>query len=323
MPDIAVDHLLTPDDRDKALREDVWTGLRTRPKALPPKWFYDERGSALFDQITELPEYYPTRREREILARRAEEIAGITEAVTLLELGAGSGDKTRLLLDALRGAGTLRRYVPVDVSGAYLTTAARRLATAYPSLRVHAVVADFEIHLHHLPQGGRRLIAFLGSTIGNLLPQERGEFLGRLRAAMEDTDFLLLGADLIKDPDRLLRAYDDGQGITAAFNRNVLSVINRQLGADFIPEMYQHVAVWNADQEWIEMRLRACRDQRATIPALDLTVWFTEGEDLRTEVSAKFRPSRLASELNAAGLALYRMWTDPAGDFAVCLARPA
>ncbi|MFI6522949.1 L-histidine N(alpha)-methyltransferase [Spirillospora sp. NPDC050679] len=316
-----MDRFLTADDLAKTLRRDVYDGLTADPKALPPKWFYDERGSGLFEEITALEEYYPTRREREILTARAAEIAELTGARTLLELGAGSGEKTRLLLDAL--GGTLRSYVPVDVSGDFLSGAAAAIAADHPGLTVHPVVADYERHLHLLPSGNRRLVAFLGGTIGNMAPAERAGFLGALRATMGGGDALLLGADLVKDPGRLVRAYDDAAGVTAEFNRNVLHVVNRELAADFDARAFEHVAVWNAAEEWIEMRLRSTRDQTVRIGGLDLAVEFAEGEEVRTEISAKFRRERLERELAASGLALAEMWTDAAGDFSLCLARPA
>lgn len=318
-----IDTFLTPDDLDKALRRDVSDGLRATPKTLPPKWFYDEYGSELFERITRLEEYYPTRRERAILTERAAQIAAFTKARTLLELGAGSGEKTRLLLDALKAGGTLRSYVPVDVSGDFLATAADRIAADYPGLTIRAVAADYERHLHLLPGGGQRLVASLGGTIGNLPPAERVGFLGGLRATMLDGDFLLLGVDQVKDPARLVRAYDDAEGVTADFNRNVLRVINRELGADFAPESYEHLAIWNPEEEWIEMRLRSTRDHVVDIPALGMQVPFAAGEDLHTEISAKFRRDRLHGELAGAGLEMTHWWTDPAGDFALCLARAA
>lgn len=315
-----MDRFLTADDLAKSLRRDVRDGLTSTPKTLPPKWFYDERGSALFEEITRLDEYYPTRREREILAARASDIAAATGAETLLELGAGSGEKTRLLLGALNG--TLRSYVPVDVSGDFLAEAAAQIAADHPGLAVRAVVADYEQHLHLLPGGRRRLIAFLGGTIGNMASAARVGFLGRLRAGMGDGDALLLGADLVKDPGRLLRAYDDAAGVTAEFNRNVLHVINRELDADFDPDAFAHVALWDAQEEWIEMRLRSTRDQAVRIGGLDLEVSFAAGEEMRTEISAKFRRERLEAELGAAGLSITEFWTDPAGDFSLSLARP-
>jgi L-histidine N-alpha-methyltransferase len=316
----AIDRFLTTDDLDKSLRQDVTEGLTAEPKRLPPKWFYDERGSELFEEITRLQEYYPTRRERAILTKRAPDIAAVTGARTLVELGAGSGEKTRLLLDAL--AGTLKTYVPVDVSGEFLADAADQIALDHPGLTVHAVVADYERHLHLLPTGPKRLLVFLGGTIGNMIPAERIGFLGGVRATMSDGDALLLGADLVKDPGRLVRAYDDARGVTADFNKNVLRVINRKLGADFVLEAYDHVALWDAENEWIEMRLRSLADQKVRIEALDLEVRFAEGEEMRTEISAKFRRERLADELAHASLALDQWWTDPAGDFSLSLARP-
>lgn len=316
-----MDRFLTADDLAKTLRKDVREGLSGTPKTLPPKWFYDERGSELFEEITRLEEYYPTRREREILAARAPGIAAATGARTLLELGAGSGEKTRVLLDAL--AGTLRTYVPVDVSGDFLEQAAAGIAADHPGLAVRAVAADYEQHLPLLPGGERRLIAFLGGTIGNMPPAERIGFLGALRATMDEGDFLLLGADLVKDPERLVRAYDDAAGVTAEFNRNVLSVVNRELDADFDIGAFEHVAVWNAAEEQIEMRLRSLRAQDVRVGGLDLDVSFAEGEETRTEISAKFRRERLEAELGAAGMELAEFWTDEAGDYSLSLARPA
>jgi L-histidine N-alpha-methyltransferase len=318
-----IDRNLTADDLDKALRGDVAAGLTARPKQLPPKWFYDERGSALFEEITALPEYYPTRAERAILELRADEIADAADAEALIELGSGSGIKTRLLLDAMRRHGRLTRFVPVDVSGDFLAASATRVADDYPRMDVHAVVGDFEEHLGLLPvaeDGGRQLLAVLGSTIGNQEPGPRAAFLRDIRAVLSAGDSLLLGADLVKDPARLVAAYDDAQGVTAAFNRNVLSVINGRLGADFDPEGFDHVARWDADHEWIEMRLRARADQHVRVADLDLDVDFAAGEEMRTEISAKFRREGLSAELDAAGFELTRWWTDPAGDFALTLA---
>jgi L-histidine N-alpha-methyltransferase len=312
---------LTPDDLGKSLRQDVADGLTAFPKTLPPKWFYDERGSELFEEITRLEEYYPTRRERAILTERAAEIASVTGARTLLELGAGSGEKTRLLLDAL--GGTLRTYVPVDVSGDFLATAAEQIATEYPALSVQPIVADYERHLDQLPGGERRLIAFLGGTIGNMEPDERVSFLGGLRATMAEDDALLIGADLVKAPQRLVRAYDDARGVTAEFNRNVLHVINRELGADFAVSRFSHVAVWDGTEERIEMRLRSTQAQTVRVAALDLVVEFAAGEEMRTEISAKFRRERFDASMEAAGLRVDQWWTDKDQDFVLSLVRPA
>ncbi|QDQ14970.1 L-histidine N(alpha)-methyltransferase [Streptomyces spectabilis] len=307
---------LPEDATDAALRADVLHGLTHTPKTLPPKWFYDARGSVLFDEITTLPEYYPTRAEREILVARSAWIAEVTGARTLIELGSGSSDKTRHLIDALTD---LHTYVPVDVSESALTGAANTLLAERPSLSVHALVADFTQGLALPGTPGPRLVAFLGGTIGNLLPAERAAFLASVRGLLSPGDSLLLGTDLVKDASVLVSAYDDGAGVTAAFNKNVLHVVNRELGADFDPEAFAHVAVWDGDREWIEMRLRSRLAQTVKIPALDLTVDFERGEDLRTEVSAKFREDGVRSELASAGLKLTHWWTDERGRFALSL----
>lgn len=310
---------LEPADYTEALQADVRSGLTSSPKRLSPKWFYDERGSELFDEITRLPEYYPTEAERALLRNHAAEIAAASGADTLVELGSGTSDKTRVLLTALREAGTLRRFVPVDVDPSVLRDAGAAIEAEYPGVEVDAVVADFERHLAALPRDGRRLVAFLGSTIGNLEPGPRAEFLARLRATLRPGDAFLLGTDLVKDTGRLVAAYDDAAGVTAAFNRNVLAVIDRELKADFDPAAFEHVARWNAEAEWIEMRLRSTVDQTVNIAALDLAVRFAAGEEMRTEVSAKFRRSGVEAELAAAGLQLRSWWTDPAGDFGASL----
>jgi L-histidine N-alpha-methyltransferase len=319
-PTIDVQVHLGPDDRRAALVRDVREGLTREPKELPPKWFYDERGSELFGQITRLPEYYLTRRERTILAERAHAIAEETRAETLVELGSGTSEKTRFLLDAMSAAGCLRRFVAFDVSEATLRETAVRIADEYPGIDVTAVVGDFDHHLGDIPRGGRRLVAFLGSSIGNFAPDERTAFLGSLRAGLEPGDSFLLGIDLVKDPERLVAAYDDRAGVTAEFNRNVLHVINRELDADFRPDCFDHVARWNADQEWIELLLRSRLDQRVDIPGAGLAVQFGRGEELRTEISAKFRPQGVRDELAAAGFTVRELWTDPRGDFGLTLA---
>ncbi|MEE1742685.1 L-histidine N(alpha)-methyltransferase [Streptomyces sp. BE147] len=314
---------LPEDATDAALRADVLSGLTRHPKTLPPKWFYDAHGSELFEEITRLPEYYPTRAEREILLARAGEIAAASGARTLIELGSGSSEKTRYLLDALPA---LHSYVPVDVSESALTGAAESLLAERPDLSVHALIADFTGGLALPGTPGPRLVAFLGGTIGNLLPEERASFLRSVRSLLSPGDTLLLGTDLVKDPDTLVAAYDDADGVTAAFNKNVLSVVNRELGADFPLDAFDHAAVWDPRAEWIEMRLRARRALTVKIPELDLVVPFGAGEELRTEVSAKFREEGVREELDAAGLRLDQWWTDSAGRFALSLAtavRPA
>ena len=321
-----IEYRLPPDYRAASLRADALAGLTATPKSLPAKWFYDAQGSALFEKITELPEYYPTRAERSILRAAAAEIARLSRARVLVELGSGSSEKTRLLLSALRDAGSLRCYVPVDVSEPALTMAADALTADYPGLDVRAVVSDFEEHLG-LPGPGEapapRLVAFLGSTIGNLVPAQRAAFLARVRSELEPGDSFLLGTDLVKDPAVLVAAYDDDAGVTAAFNKNVLAVLNAELGADFDLDAFEHVALWNAQAEWIEMRLRSLAAQTVHLPAIGLTVEFAEGEEMRTEVSAKFRRDGVAAELAAAGFELRSWQTDPAQQFALSLSVPA
>ncbi|MGH3492179.1 MAG: L-histidine N(alpha)-methyltransferase [Sciscionella sp.] len=312
---------LTDDHIERALREDVRRGLTSHPKSLPPKWFYDATGSELFEKITGLTEYYPTRAERKILRTNAGEIAELTAAATLVELGSGSSEKTRLLLDALRDQQTLREFVPLDVSETALREAAAAIAAEYPAIAVHGVVGDFTEHLGELPGAPPRVVAFLGGTVGNFVPDERAALLGSVRGVLKSREWLLLGTDLVKDPATLVAAYDDDAGVTAEFNRNVLRVLNRELGADFDVDAFEHVALWDPAREWIEMRLRACRSMRVRLPAIDLEVEFVEGEELRTEISAKFRRQRVATELSSAGFDLHRWWTDSRGRFAVSLAR--
>ena len=306
-------------DLTGALIVDARRGLSAPPRWLPPKYFYDERGSELFDEITQLPEYYPTRAERDLLAKYADDIVGTARAHVLLELGSGSSQKTTVLLDALDGAGLLESYVPVDVSASALRGALEDLARTRPTLPVHPVVADFEHHLANLPAPGRRLVAFLGSTIGNFAPDDRAEFFAQLGLALDPGETFLLGVDLVKDPTRLVAAYDDAAGVTAEFNRNVLRVLNRELDGDFIPEDFDHVAVWDADHEWIEMRLRSRRPMTIQLPRAELSFELSAGEEIRTEISAKFRRSTIESELEAAGFHPLGWWTD--GDFALALAR--
>ena len=312
---------LGADDLRAGLEHDVRVGLAASPKELPPKWFYDSIGSDLFDQITRLAEYYPTEAERAALRDHAAEIARLSGADTLVELGSGSSDKTRVLLDALDAAGQLKRYVPFDVSTAALASASHLLAERYPSLQIDAVAGDFDRHLGLLPTDGTRMLAFMGGTIGNYPPEPRRLLLGSIAATLRPGETFLLGADLVKDPARLVAAYDDASGVTAAFNLNVLSVVNRELDADFDPGAFEHVAVWNAEEEWIEMRLRSTAAQVVTVAALGITVEFGEGEELLTEVSAKFRRAGIESELAAVGFEPIGWWNDPRGDFSLSLSR--
>jgi L-histidine Nalpha-methyltransferase len=305
------------------LAQDVSDGFSRELKELPPKYFYDERGSELFEEIAALPEYYPTRCERSILNRSAPEVVGRSGAEELVELGSGSASKTRALLYAMAGAGTLRRYVPLDVSKSVVEASAAELTELYPGLSVHGIVGDFGRDLERVPEGERRLFVFLGGTIGNLYPGERAEFLRRLAGQMASGDGLLLGTDLVKDRAVLEAAYDDSRGVTARFNRNVLRVINERLEADFDPGAFEHVAFFDEAASRIEMRLRANGDQRVRIPGAGLDeVRFEDGEEIRTEISTKFTPDTVESELGQAGLRLHDFLTDDAGLFGVAFAEP-
>jgi L-histidine Nalpha-methyltransferase len=319
---IAIDvHL----DADAAatMARDVRAGLCAFPKELAPKYFYDERGSELFEQITELPEYYPTRAERQILERRSGEILAAAGApATLVELGSGSAAKTRHLLSAMRSAGSLQAYVPVDISEEITQRTAAELVEEYPGLHVHGLVCDFEQHLERIPEQGPRTIAFLGGTIGNLYPRQRHGFLERIAALLGPEDRLLLGTDLIKDRARLEAAYDDAAGVTAQFNKNVLAVLNDQLGADFDLDAFEHVARYDAEAERMDIRLRSLADQEVRLDALDLAISFAAGEEMRTEISTKFTRERIEAAYAGAGLDLAGWFTDDAGDYALSLAAP-
>jgi len=356
---ITVERHLSDAQRAASLAADARQGLTAAPKEMPPTWFYDPTGSMLFGKITELPEYYQTRAERAILAARAVELATELTAVlpgggvdTLVELGSGTSDKTRVLLAALARTGRLRRFIPFDVDAETLSRAGTAARSAHPGLAVHALVGDFRQHLGKLPIPGTTprvttrpddgttpgvappghaapdeagpsagtLIAFLGGTIGNLRPPERHELLTELRERAGNGSALLLGTDLVKDPARLVAAYDDSAGVTAAFNRNLLTVLNRELAADFDLRGFAHVAVWDAENRWIEMRLRSTRPQKVHLATLDITVSFEEDEEIRTEISAKFDRELVEQELGKAGWRLHRWWTDPDGDFALSLA---
>jgi L-histidine N-alpha-methyltransferase len=307
---------------ERALADDVLDGL-TRPfKEIPPKHFYDEVGAELFDRICDLPEYYPTRCERLILEERSADIVAATGAAELVELGSGTAAKTRLLLRAMSEAGTLRRYVPVDVTEAMVLECADTLVDEFPGLQVHGIVGDFERHLRHIPppDDGPRMVAFLGGTIGNFTPGSRRRFLRTVAKLLRPgVDRLLLGTDLVKDPAILEAAYDDSAGVTAEFNRNVLRVINRELDADFDVDAFDHVAFFDREREWVEMRLRAQRHMHVRVGKLGLDVVFAPREELRTEISAKFTPQRLRGDLAAGGLDLRGLMTDPDDLFALSL----
>ncbi|MBL7490676.1 L-histidine N(alpha)-methyltransferase [Frankia sp. AgB1.9] len=335
---MTIERHLTDAQRTAALAADVRRGLTATPKELPPTWFYDTTGSMLFGKITELPEYYQTRAERAILATHAAQLAAELETAvpggvdSLVELGSGTSEKTRTLLAALAGTGRLRRFIPFDVDAEALSRAGAAARATHPGLAVHAVVGDFRQHLGLLPAqpAGGTLVAFLGGTIGNLRPPERAALLTELRSGLDQANgsrehggraqALLLGTDLVKEPARLVAAYDDSAGVTAAFNRNLLTVLNRELGADFDLRGFAHVAQWDAENRWIEMRLRSVKAQTVKVTALDLTVEFAEGEEIRTEISAKFDHAMVERELAAAGWRLAQWWTDPDGDYALSLA---
>ncbi len=301
---------------EDTLASDVRAALTGSPKVLGPKHLYDEYGSELYERITtEAPEYYPARSEREILNRRAPEL---TEgARELVELGSGMASKTRALLYAMAGSGALERYVPFDVDESVVVACADELTEAYPGLTVHGVVGDFDCDLGLIPRGQHRVFAFLGGTVGNLEPAQRTPFLTELAELMGPTDALLLGTDLVKDPATLEAAYDDSEGLTAAFNKNVLTVINRELGGEFDLDAFDHVSHWHEEFQRIEMRLRSREAQSVPVAALGLTAEFAAGEEMRTEVSCKFTPERVADELEAAGLRMEAFHTDSAGLFAL------
>lgn len=313
------DVLLEDGWRARALAEEVAGGLASRPKRLSPRWLYDDRGSELFERITRLPEYYPTEAEREILLRYADEVAALTCADTFVELGSGTSDKTRALLDAFTSAGSLRRFVPFDVSEQTLRDAASALAERYPTMEVHGVVGDFHEHLGAVPNDGVPVLAFLGSTIGNLYPAERGRFLQDVADWMTDRSFFLLGVDLVKPVGRIMAAYNDPTGVTAEFTRNLLHVLNRELDADFDVDAFEHVGLWDPIHTRVDLRLRSRREQTVHVRGADLVVGFGEDEELRAEISTKFTIRQVTAELADAGMAVVRTWSD--GDVAVLLAR--
>jgi L-histidine N-alpha-methyltransferase len=316
---VRIEKLLDPADRDAAFRDAALAGLDATPKRVPSIWLYDERGSLLFDEITRLPEYYLTRTERQILHDHAHEIARETRATTLVELGSGTSEKTRILLDALAAAGTLRTFAPLDVSEEVLVASAKAIAEEYPDIDVHAIVGDYERHLDALDSGAHRLFAFLGSTLGNFESDGRGRFLDALAASLKPADALLLGLDLVKEPTRLESAYNDGAGLSERFQRNGVAHLDRELRSDFSRARLEYRAFWDAEREWVDIGFDSAAAQVVTVPALGVDVELGEGERLRTQVSAKFRRKGFESELADAGLVLRRWWTDQSGGFALCL----
>jgi L-histidine N-alpha-methyltransferase len=317
-----IDVHISPDEVRRRMRADAIAGLQADTKSIPPVWFYDERGSQLFEEITRLPEYYPTRSERRLLEAFAPAIAQLSKADTLVELGAGSCEKTRVLLRALQQLGTLSTYVPFDISDEFLREAASALTEEYDPLAVHLVIGDFSEHLAEIPTDGRRMVAFLGGTIGNLDPARRARFLFDLNCTMSSDDSFLLGADLVKERQRLVAAYDDAAGVTAQFNKNVLHVLNEQLGGNFDPDLFAHVALWNDEEQWIEMRLRALGPSEVTLREAGIAVRFDQGDDILTEISAKFTPDMIEKELGAAGFVIDGMWGADEGEFLLTLAHP-
>jgi L-histidine Nalpha-methyltransferase len=321
---VTVDVRLTPGDVREALRRDARAGLTASPKSMPPVWFYDDRGCELYEAITSTPEYYPFRTERALLQRSAGQIAEAAGATVLVELGSGTSEKTRLLLDAMASATAgLEGYMPFDVADGTIRSAAQTVADEM-GIGVHAVVGDFHEHLDDIPDvDGARLVAFLGSTIGNFAPDQRRRFLGEVAGMLGPSDRFLVATDLVKPVDRLIAAYDDAAGVTAMFNRNLLAVLNRELGADFDLDRFEHLAIWDAENRWIEMRLRATHAMTVVVPELDLTVDFAAGEQMRTEISAKFTFDQVRRDLGQVGMQVTGLWTDPAGDYLLTLARPA
>jgi L-histidine N-alpha-methyltransferase len=309
-------------DRHLELAFEVRRGLTRLPRELPSRYFYDARGSELFEEITRLPEYYPTRAEAAILERSAHEIVLLTRPDVMVELGAGSCAKTRLLIDEAQRRG-LRQFVPLDISTAAVEDAVQELAETFPALPVHGLVGDFRDQLGSIPRIGSQLVLFLGSTIGNFEESERLAFLRTVRSLMRRGDHFLLGVDLVKDERTLHAAYNDSRGVTAAFNLNLLAVLNRELGADFDTREFEHVAFYSAQRQRIEMHLRSRLAQTVRVPGAGLTISLAEGEQIRTEISAKFTRESAAAALEAAGLCLLRWFTDPGRRFGLALAQPA
>jgi L-histidine Nalpha-methyltransferase len=319
--EVTIDVHLPPGGPLSGMAADVRAGLTKPFKELSPRYFYDERGCQLFEAITELPEYYPTRAERAILELHGPEIvAGAGDPATLIELGSGSASKTRVLLDAMREAGCLEAYAPVDIAEEVTRETATRIADEY-GIDVHGLVCDYELDLERIPLGGPRTIAFLGGTIGNFEPAQRASFLRRAANLLGPEDHFLLGTDLIKDPATLEAAYNDAPGVTAEFNKNVLAVLNRELGADFDLDAFEHVAFWDDENLWVDIRLRSLARQIVDIAALEMLVPFERGEEMRTEVTTKFARAGLDRIYREAGLELVEWWTDPEDLFGLSLAR--
>ncbi len=323
MSETMIERISTPADIAEEMARDVREGLTQPQKSLPPKYFYDERGSELFEEITRLDEYYLTRAETEILEDQARALIDRVRPEEIVELGSGSSRKTRLLLEAMHDAGTGDRYTPLDVSEGALRSACSDLIADYDWLVFDGILGDFHTDLPRVPRHGRRLVAFLGSTIGNFDPEGRTVLLKDVATMLEGGDRFLLGADLDKDPDVLVAAYDDARGVTAEFNRNMLRVVNNVLGSDFDPARFAHEARYEGRWPRIEMHLRATEPMRVTFPTLDLAVSFEEGETLHTEISSKFTREMIEAELEAAGLVMEAFLMDTQGRFSLTLAGKA
>ena len=317
---VSVDIRLPSNWADEEMRADIRRAFSNTPVVLPPKWLYDHNGSEIFSEITRLAEYYPTEAERQLLQEHADEIAETTQADTVVELGSGTSDKTRTLLDAFAATGRLKKFGPVDVSEETLLAAAEDLNERYPDVKISALVGDFTRHLPHLPTGDKRLVAFLGGTIGNLYVEERRAFLGALADVLKPGEWLLLGFDPLKDVDKILAAYNDAAGLTDRFVRNVLSVINGKLGATFDPSGFEYIPFWDGCEGRVDMRLRASIPQRVRIEHLDLEVDFGEGEEIRVEISSKFHPENLRDEIDAADFAVRKTYLAPGDEFGLLLA---
>jgi L-histidine Nalpha-methyltransferase len=319
-----LDRRLPPDFLINALRKDAREGLTASPKCIPSKWLYDAKGSEIYEKITRLPEYYPFRVEGGILEAVADEIAAATQASSVIEFGSGSADKTDILLRALRRAGTLHTYTSIDISESALLAAGSRLIAEYPGLSVRAVLADFETQAEILAANGSpppRLVLFLGGSIGQLTPDQRAEFLRTLHGACRPGDTLLLGVDLVKDPARLMAAYDDSAGVSAEFSKNLLNVLNANVGADFNLDAFDHVVTWHGEAECVAMFLQSRISQVVRLSEIDLSVDFPAGERIRMSISAKFRRDGIQAELESAGFSPRHWWTDPHGQYALSLSR--
>ena len=321
MPNLARTRTSRPAERaqNRGMLAEVAAGLSAPQKELSPKYFYDQRGSELFEEITRLPEYYPTRTERALLQGWMPELMAQLGTRTLIELGAGNAEKSRIILDAMRATGFAELYVPIDVSATFLSQTAATLRREYPGLTVEPAVADISVELNlprRIPHPA--LFAFLGSTIGNFYPPAAIRLLSRVRAAMEPGDRFLLGVDLRKDIARVEAAYNDSRGVTAAFNRNMLLVLNHELGADFDPAAFEHRAFYDTVAHRIEMHLVSSRDQVVSVPGLD-PVAFAAGESIRTEISTKYDRESVAALFAAAGLEIEAWPRDPATPFGLVL----